>query len=61
MPKLDPTQAALHRKLWNKYLDELDIEIVKEIMGNPHGDAARLLNNKVEAAMRATLDNELKA
>lgn len=51
MAQLDPHKARLHRLLWNQFLDELDKDIVKQIMENPHGDEAQLLNRKVEAAL----------
>lgn len=53
MSQLDSRSARLHRLLYNQFLDELDKDIVKEIMNNPLGDEAQLLNQKVEAAIRA--------
>lgn len=52
MSKLDATTADLHRKFYERFMDELDPTIIKEIMDNPMCQEALLLNNKVEMAIR---------
>jgi len=55
MSKLDPRYAALHKEVYSQEIDTLDKDIVKEIMENPTGDEARLLNQRVETEIRRRL------
>lgn len=56
MSRLDPRLAAMHKEIYSRFLDELDSDIVKEIMNNPSGEEASLLNRRVEAEIRRKLE-----
>ena len=58
MTKLDPRQAKSHKRIYQRLLDELDIDIVKEIMSDPNGEEAMLLNQRVEQTLREEIDRQ---
>ena len=49
--KLDSRLAALHKKTYERFLDELDTTVVKIIMGDPNSDEAVMLNARVETEL----------
>ena len=54
--KLDPRYARLHKKIYQRLLDELDSEVISSIMGNPNGEEAVLFNQRVEQTLREEID-----
>ena len=58
MLKFDTTYARLHKLYYSKFMDELDTEIVVAIMGDPNCEEAVLLNQRVDAAVKAVLTQE---
>lgn len=53
--RLDPHYAKVHKAIYNQLLDELDTDIIKEILAHPYGEEARVFNEKVDRAVKATL------
>jgi hypothetical protein len=51
----DPIIAEYHRKFYWQFFNELDNDIAQEVINEPYGDEAILLNKKTESAVRKAL------
>ncbi len=49
----------IHKEVFNKFLNELDTEIVDKIYRNPNCVEAHLLNKKVEKEIQQIMQQEL--
>lgn len=55
MPTLEPEAAALHKKFYLQFWDELDTDTISAIMKDPDGEEAQLLNQRVMTEVRRQL------
>lgn len=56
MTTFDMRYRTLHKQFYSKFLDELDIDVAKNIMAYPNGEEAQIFNLKVEAAIKKELE-----
>jgi len=53
--KLHPSYWKLHKQLWTEEFNDLDKEIARNVISDPHGTEAKLLEKKVISKVKNVL------